>query len=174
MSIRDELSTKKGVNGKLPMAAAIAIRAVAAADRRIGKQDVTQEVREALVRAYERVNDVLEERDVANPMAVLKAAAMIADAIAGPLVQRAELSGPQGAPVPVHIDISGGAPNRYLTDQSEGAVVAHAYVANELLGEPTTLEEAKAVLRTREEQVEWEIQQACNEAAANPKKPRKR
>lgn len=95
---------KLGSKDVLPHGTVAALNAAHVAQRRLGKNDADPEALKALEKVYERVGAVLEGKvwfqDAGH---VLKASAMVADAVAGPLAQKHEVGGTGGGPLEVVI-----------------------------------------------------------------------
>ena len=96
----------KGSKASAPYGTRLALTALAVAKRRLGDQ-VDPAAEACLERVYQRVIDVLEE--LVEPSAapsVLKAAALLADSVAGPLKQKVGLEGAAGEPLTVSVQIN--------------------------------------------------------------------
>lgn len=94
---------KAGTKNVLPLGTVAVLNAARIARKRLG-DDAHPDDLAAVTRVYERVADVLEERvDWRSATPVLKAGAMVADAVAGPLAQKHEHAGEGGGPLEVVI-----------------------------------------------------------------------
>jgi hypothetical protein len=82
-----------GSKNVLPHGTVSTLNAARIAERRLEtRKDATEEDRRIVTRVYERVGEVLEGRVLpAKAFAVLKAGAMVADAVAGPQAQKLEI-----------------------------------------------------------------------------------
>lgn len=83
-----------GSKNTLPLGAVRVLNAARVAERRLaGLKDATQEDKAIVERVFERVGEVLEGKvDAFRAGHVLKAGAMVADAVAGPQVQKVQHS----------------------------------------------------------------------------------
>lgn len=94
---------KPGTPNVLPTGTVAALDAARIAQKRLGK-DADPADLAVLQHVYSRVADVLAEKvDFRQAGHVLKGSAMVADAVAGPIVQKVQASGADGGPLTVLI-----------------------------------------------------------------------